>query len=76
MKEALRNIFEPRSTVTAYATIRARLSANRYEIEDQAGRIGYAESADFYPVGVSVVVQNGRIVGAGSRAGTHRVYDV
>lgn len=76
MKEILDNIFRSPATVTIYATVSARISATRYEITDQNGRVSYAESPDWWPVGVAVVVQNGRIVGRGTLAGSHRVYEV
>lgn len=76
MKEALQNLFGNRETVTVYATVSARISSTRYEVTDIARRISYAEATDFYPTGVSVVIQDGRIVGPGSRAGKHRIYEV
>jgi len=76
MKEALQNIFGSRETITSYATVSARISSTRYEVTDIAGRVSYAEATDFYPIGVSVVIQDGRIVGPGTRAGKHRIYEV
>jgi len=78
MREALENIFKPQVTVTSFVTVIERLSPTRYEVTDIAGRTQTAETGEdeFYPPGVRVVVQNGRIIGLGHRAGNHRIYEV
>jgi len=75
-RQALKNIFRPEATRTGYARIVRRLSSTRYEVEDGAGRKRFVEATDFYPAGVSVIVQDGRIIGSGTAAGKHRTYEV
>lgn len=76
MKEVLNNIFAKNLVRTSYCTVLQRLSATRYELEDFSGRIIYAESEEFYPAGVTVIVLDNRIVGRGSLTGKHRRYEV
>lgn len=78
MNTPLNNLFRPEQTVTSLVTVRRRLAAGRYEVEDVAGRLQAveADAAEFFPVGVEVVVQNGRIVGSGYQLGRHRVVAV
>jgi len=75
MKEILRNIFEDRATRTKYLKVYKRLSATRYELTDDADRIHYAESTDFYPPGTSVIVQNDMIVRPAGRSVRPKVYE-
>lgn len=78
MWDVLKNIFEPDKPRTSYARVVRRVSAGRYELEDDCGRLSVAECGltDFYPAGVSVIVQSGRIIGRGSRSGSHTVRQV
>lgn len=65
MKGALKNIFKKETTTTFTATIKGVLSQGRVEVLDAVGRchVVDVDSNVFYPKGVSVVVQNGRVVG-------------
>lgn len=74
--EFLKNIFEPGKTTTGYCRVVRRLSTTKYEVTDATGRVKFAESTDFYPAGVSVIIQDGRIIGRGSAAGKHKTYEV
>lgn len=76
MKTALKNIFEENGPTTIYATVAARLSATRYELRDGSGRTIYAESTDYYPATTPVIIQSGKIIGPGKRAGKPKVYEV
>lgn len=78
MNEALKNIFAPAATVTSCVTVRRRIAAGQYEVEDSSGRLTVvaADAEVLWPATVSVVVQNGRIVGPGHRLGKHRVVAV
>ena len=74
--QPLKNIFAPGGTVTSYCLVLQRRSSTRYDVIDATGRTTFADSTDFYPPGVGVVVQNGRIIGRGSAAGKHKFYEV
>lgn len=79
MKDALENIFGKRGDVTSFVTIVKRLSATSYEVEEDYTKRKATVQVDkdkFYPKGVSVRVQNGRIEGTGRRAGKHKTYEV
>lgn len=76
MQTVLKNMFQQDEPKTSYCTVTRRLSAVRYEVLNAAGRVLFAESTDFYPAGSTVVIQNGRIIGPGMRAGQHRYYEV
>lgn len=75
MKDVLKNIFEDRGTRTRYLKISKRLSATRYELTDDADRIHYAESTDFYPPGTNVIVQNDIIIRPRGRSDKPKVYE-
>lgn len=77
-KQVLDNIFAERGDVTFFASVERRLSSTSYEVVDHAGRKSSAmvTGGAFYPKGVRVMVQNGRIIGSGRRGGKHRVYRV
>jgi len=76
MKNALKNLFAEPQPTTQYLSVASRLSASRYQLVDDAGRISYAESTDFYPAGTAVIVRAGAIVGPGIRAGKPKIYEV
>lgn len=74
--QALKNIFKPEQAQTSYCTVVQRVNGVRYKLTDETGRTVYAESTDYYPAGVAVLVNAGRITGRGNLAGTHRIYEV
>lgn len=76
MKDFLKNIFNPETPRTNYCTVVRRTTTTKYEVSDRIGRVSYVVSTDFYPAGTTVVVKDGRIIGRGALAGTHRVYEV
>lgn len=78
MWDVLKQIFDPDKPRTSYARIKKRIAPGRYEVEDDCGRVTVTECGltEFFPVGVQVIVQSGRIVGRGSMSGAHKVRQV
>lgn len=76
MKKVLENLFTEKGPTTIYRTIKRRISSTRYEVSDSAGRLSFVESSAFYPPETNVMIQDGKIIGLGSRAGTLKEYEV
>lgn len=72
----LKNIFAPEEIRTAYCTVLRRLSASRYEVQDNVGRTLFVDGTGFYPPGVRVMIRDGVISGTGNALGKNRNYDV
>lgn len=76
MKSVLKKLFIDPPPTTLFLSVDRRISTSRYQLVDDAGRISFADSTDFYPPGTAVIVRSGAIVEAGSRAGKPKTYEV
>lgn len=78
MQDIAKKMMSTGQVVTSYVKVVQRLSGGRYEVEDDVGRlqVARAENDSFWPPGVSVVVQNGRITGRASAKIKAMVYEV
>jgi phosphoglucomutase len=76
MKDILSRLAGPLPKTSHSATVQRRLSATRYELRDDLGRIIQADSDTAYAPGVAVLVQAGRIVARVGTSQNIKTYEV
>lgn len=76
MKEVLKKLFTPDSPASISATVLRWISPNRYELQDDSGRILQADTTNILSPKTRVIVQSGRIVAVVGRNQTIRTYEV
>jgi len=75
-RDFINNLFT-KKTGNQYASVTRILSAARCEVTDTALRVYPVDSGGMsYPIGTNVVINNGRIIGAGRMAANQKIFEV
>lgn len=76
INDVVKNLFAKTPPSQVDATVIRRVSAVRYEVEDDAGRRMLADSTATWRPGNRVIIQRGRIVSRGGARKTIKNYEV
>jgi hypothetical protein len=76
MKEVLKKMFESDVQRRISATVRRRISAGTYELQDDNGRVIQAASTLFWSPGTRVLIQQGIIVSRWGGQKSTKTYEV
>jgi len=76
MRDILQRLLRPADPVRLFCTVTELLPAGRYLVTDDQGRRITVDGDAGYLPGGQVIIQNGRIVGTGSRTPVRKTFKV